>query len=116
MRFLKDFNQYINEGARLVAPNYDKAELSWQDDKTLPLEVLKTNNTHNITGFRKVGTTKDGSFQVYYGLTVDPNRNEKLGAEDPIFKLTLDSLKKSNILNSDSALFKFTSHTANEIK
>ena len=116
MMYLKDFNQYINEGARLIAPNYDKAELSWQDDKTLPLEVLKTNNTHNVTGFTKVGITKGGSFLVYYGLTVDPNRNEKLGAEDPIFKLTLDSLKKSNILNSDSALFKFTSRTANEIK
>jgi hypothetical protein len=116
VKFLKDYDQFINEGAHLIAPNYDTVELSWQDDKGLPLEVLKTNGSHEVTGFRKVGITKSGSFQVYYGLTVDPNRNEKLGAEDPLFKRTLDLLKKSNILDAGRSLFRFTERTANEIK
>ena len=116
MKFIKLFDQYINEGAHLIPPTYDKIELSWNDDKSLPLEVLKSNKSHKITGFRKVGITKDGSFQLYYGLTVDPSRNRELGDSDPLFKITLDTLKKANILNSESALFKFTEYTAKEIR
>lgn len=114
--FVKNYSQFINEGARLVAPNFDKVELSWLDDPKLPLEVLKSNNSHNVTGFRKVGTTRGGSFQVYYGLTIDPKRNIKLGDEDPLFKLTLDELKSSNILNSKNAISNFVNRTVNEIR
>lgn len=114
-RFIKHYSQFINEGAQLVAPNFDKVELSWLDDPKKPLEVLKSNNAHNVTGFRKVGTTSGGSFQVYYGLTVDPKRNIKLGNEDPLFKLTLDELKKSNIVGSKKAISDFVNRSANEI-
>lgn len=116
MKYLQEFDQFVTEGAHLIGPNYDQVELSWRDDKTLPLEVLKTNSTNDVTGFRKVGTTAGGSFQVYYGLTVDPERNTSLGNEDPLFKITLDSLKRSNILDSTSALYRFTTNTAREIR
>ena len=113
--FVKKYNQFINEGARLVGPNFDKVELSWLNDPKLPLEVLKSNNSHDVTGFRKIGITSDGSFQVYYGLTIDPKRNIQLGNEDPLFKITLDELKKSNILNSKKGISDFVTRTAQEI-
>ena len=116
MKFIKSSDQFITEGAHLAPPTYAEVELSWKDDKTLPLEVLKTNNSHDVTGFRKIGRTKEGSFQVYYGLSVDPARNTELGNEDPLFKITLDKLKASDILNSETALSKFTLPTANEIR
>jgi len=119
MSFIKDFDQFINEGASLVPPNYDKVDLSWKDRKSLPLEVLKTNGLHNVAGFKDKslpGITKDGSFQIYYGLTVDPDRSKELGDEDPLFKHTLDLLKKSNILNSQAALSEFTKPTADKIR
>lgn len=114
-KFIKQYSQFVNEGARLVGPNFDKVELSWLNDPKLPLEVLKSNNGHAITGFRKVGTTSGGSFQVYYGLTIDPKRNSQLGNEDPLFKITLDELKKSNILNSKKGISDFVTRTAQEI-
>lgn len=115
MKFIKGYNQFVIEGAHLVPPTYDQVELSWKDDKTLPLEVLKTNVVHDVSGFVKVGRTKGGSFELYYGLTVDPNRNKKLGSEDPLFKITLDKLKNANIVNSTKSLYKFTAMTAREI-
>jgi hypothetical protein len=116
MKFLKDFSQFITEGAKLVPPTYSEVEISWKDDKSFPLEVLKTNSSHTVTGFRKLGITKSGAFQIYFGLTVDPARHQKLGNKDPLFKRTLDLLKKSKILNGAQAIFDFTGRTANEIK
>ena len=115
MKYIKGTSHFLNEGAALVGPNYDKVELEWLDNRTKPLEVLKSNNQNEVTGFDKIGTTKGGSFQVYYGLTVDPKRSEKLGSEDPVFKITMDALKSSNILDGVAAISKFISRTANKI-
>ena len=114
-KFIIEYGDFINEGARLVPPNYNTVELSWLNDPKLPLEVLKTNGSFDVTGFRKIGNTKAGSFQVYYGLSIDPKRNKELGAEDPIFKITLDELKNANILNIKKDLPAFINPTAKEI-
>lgn len=114
--FIKKYNQFINEGAQLGGPNFDIVKLNWLDDKKAPLEVLKSNNSHDVTGFRKIGTTSGGSFQVYYGLTIDPNRNRELGDSEPVFKLTLDALKQANIDGSTRALAEFIKPTAREIR
>jgi len=114
--FVKKYNQFINEGAQLGGPNFDIVKLNWLDDKKAPLEVLKSNNSHDVTGFRKIGVTKDGSFQVYYGLTIDPNRNSELGDSDEVFKLTLDALKQAKIDGSTRALAEFIKPTAREIR
>ena len=114
--FVKKYNQFINEGAQLGGPNFDIVKLNWLDDKKAPLEVLKSNNSHDVTGFRKIGTTSGVSFQVYYGLTIDPTRNRELGDSEPVFKLTLDALKQANIDGSTRALAEFIKPTAREIR
>jgi hypothetical protein len=114
--FVKKYNQFINEGAQLSGPNFDIVKLNWLDDKKAPLEVLKSNNSHDVTGFRKIGVTKDGSFQVYYGLTIDQDRTKELGDSDPVFKLTLDALKQAKIDGSARALAEFIKPTAREIR
>jgi hypothetical protein len=115
MKYLKSFTNLIKEGASLEPPDYETVDLEWMDDKSEPLEVLKTNNSNDVAGFRdKIGLTKDGSFQIYYGLTVDPKRNASLGNSDPVFKITLDELKAANLEDPDD-LSDFISNTANRI-
>lgn len=115
-KFIIDYFNFVNEGAYLTPPNYTMVNLSILNDPKKPLEVLKSNGQGNIAGFRKTGTSAGGSFQLYYGLSVDPARQEKLGNNDPIFKITLDALKRADINNANQDLPRFLKKSVDLIK
>ena len=114
MKLIKTFEEFINEGAYLN-PESDTVVLNWKNDDRNPLEVLKSNDDFEITGFTKKRGIKNESFTVYYGLEVDENRIKALN-KNPYVKLTLDSLKKSLIDGGEIAIENFMKPTINKIK
>jgi hypothetical protein len=116
MKHVMRFSDFLNEGAKLSPPNYNSVELEWFDEKRDPLEVFKTNASHNVAGFKKMGITSEGAYQIYYGLAVDPSRRDRLSNSDPVLKKTMDLLKSANIEGGEEALRGFTKKTASVIK
>ena len=115
MKHVVPFLNFVGEGAKLLPPEYDKVELTWEDGAN-EFEVLKTNARHEVTGFKKIGITSEGAYQVYYGLAIDSKRRQILSDQDPVLKKTMDLLKSGEIENGEEALFEFTKKTASVIR
>jgi hypothetical protein len=108
MKHIKRFDDAVNEGAKLVAGSQKYTILSIKDDNKAPLEVLKTTSAQDRVH-------KGSGFRLYHGLTVDPTQNRMLGSSDPVFKMTIDALKKGDIVGGKGALTTFTEETARQM-
>jgi hypothetical protein len=116
MKHLKKYQSFINEGAYLNAEG--KAVLSWENDKTNPSEVLKSQSGQIYSNIKEIPGVKfqtdtplknrdrlNFGWPIFYGLSVDGYEGKVDSPER--FRDTMAQLKDANIENIETSLPQF---------